>query len=94
MESDYIEEGWVRFRRVPCKEGHIDVWHGDQSDNPNRTERSYYNLNSSATYLRCNGSEWIHTRDLKVRGHYLYYLDMGDEFTADEIWAELTKKAR
>lgn len=91
MTQDYIEEGWVRFRRVACKEGHIDVWRGDSSDNPNHEERPTYNLNSSATYLRCNGSKWIHTNDLKHRGNYFYYLDMGDEFTADEIWQELTR---
>lgn len=90
MTQDYIEEGWVRFRRFACKEGHIDVWMGDASCNPNDEERPYYNLNSSATYLRCNGSKWIHRRDLKHKGNYFYYLDMGDEFTADEIWQELT----
>lgn len=92
MTKDYIEEGWVRFRRIPCKEGHLDVWSGDQSCDPNEAERPYYNLNSSATYLRCNGSKWINVRDMKVRGHYLSYLDMTPEFTADEIWKELTKQ--
>ena len=91
MTPDYIEEGWVRFRRVPCKEGHIDVWMGDSGSNPNDEERPYYNLNSFATYLRCNGSKWVHSRDLKHNGHYLPYLDMASEFTAEEIWSELNK---
>lgn len=93
MAEHYIEEGWVRFRRVPCKEGHIDVWMGDASCNPNHEYRPNYNLNSFATYLRCNGSKWIHKNDLKHRGNYLYYLDMASEFTADEIWVELTFKS-
>ena len=42
MTPDYIEEDWVKFRRVPCKEGHIDVWMGDAACNPNDEERPYY----------------------------------------------------
>lgn len=87
--EEMLEEGWVRFRRIPCKEGHIDIWQGDQSCDPNSAERPNFNLNSSATYLRCNDSEWVHSRDLRIRGHYLPYLDMAPEFTADEIWKEL-----
>lgn len=92
MSTDYIEEGWVRFRRITCKEGHIDLWHGDQSCDPNEPERPYHNLNSSATYLRCNGSKWVHVRGLAIRGHYLPYLDMNEEFTAEEIWQELNRE--
>jgi hypothetical protein len=87
---EMLEEGWVIFRRYLCKEGHIDVWHGDQSCDPNLPDRPHYNINTNTTYLRCNGSEWLNRKDLKVRNHYLSYLDMRTEFTAEEIWKELT----
>ena len=31
---EWLLEGWVKFRRHNCKEGFIDVWHGDSVDNP------------------------------------------------------------
>ena len=51
-----MQEGWVEFVRIPCKEGFIDVWHGDCAKNPNEAEKSRFNLNAFAKYFRLNGS--------------------------------------
>ena len=88
---EFLQEGWVRFRRHNCKEGFIDVWQGDSIDNPNNAEECRINLNSISVWIRCNNSEWISVRDLTKR-HYLPYLDMAEEFTAEEIWNEINRK--
>jgi hypothetical protein len=48
-------------------------------------------LNSSACYWRCNNSEWISDRELG-RSAVFTMLEMGEEFTAQEIWDELLKR--
>jgi hypothetical protein len=49
-----LSEKWFTFRRVLCKEGFIDWWQGDQANDPNKDELSYYNLNSTSTMFRLN----------------------------------------
>lgn len=93
MEVQTIEEGWVKFKRYPCKEGHIDVWSGDQSCDPNKPERPHFNLNTQTTYLRCNGSLWINKADLKLKKHYTSILFVRTEFTAVEIWNKITHES-
>lgn len=88
---EFLQEGWVKFRRHNCTEGFIDVWQGDMADNPNNEEKCWINLNSISVCIRCNNSEWISVRELPTR-HYLPYLDMAEEFTAEEIWKEINRK--
>jgi hypothetical protein len=89
---EFFEEGWVRFRRHYCKEGHLDVWNGDQSCDPNKLEKANYNLNMGVTYLRCNTGDWYNVKELNIKGHFLEYMDLITEFTADEIWKEFIFK--
>lgn len=88
QEPVFLEEGWVRFLRFMCKEGTLDRWQGDSINDPNLPEKSRLQLNSSATWWRCNGGSWINDRSLG-RHKILQYLDMCEEFTALEIWNEL-----
>lgn len=85
------EEGWVKFVRYSCKEGHIDRWTGDCINNPNNPTKSSLQLNSFVTYWRCNDSEWIHANEIG-RNNIYSLLEMREEFTAQEIWENLLNK--
>ena len=39
---EQLEEGWVKFTRIHCKEGYIDRWMGDCINNPNNIR--YYSI--------------------------------------------------
>ncbi len=85
-----LEEGWVKFIRIDCKEGWIDRWIGDCINNPNNPVKARINLNSSVTYYRCNVGQWVIDRDLG-RSQILELLSMREEFTSIEIWDELLR---
>jgi|JI10StandDraft_1071094.scaffolds.fasta_scaffold174386_5 hypothetical protein len=81
-----MQEGWVEFVRIPCKEGFIDVWHGDCAKNPNEAEKSRFNLNAFAKYFRLNGSgEWRRDYSFNTTFHQ-DIRDFRSEFTALELW--------
>ena len=81
-----LSEKWFTFRRIPCKEGFIDQWQGDQADDPNLEERPPYRLNSSSTMFRLNGKgSWIHPS--KVIGLHLDIIAGYPEmFSSDDLW--------
>ncbi len=91
LKQEILEEGWVKFTRWHCKEGYLDRWMGDCINNPNNPKKSQWQLNSFASYWRCNSGEWISDRDLG-RSEVFALLQMGEEFTAKEIWDELLKR--
>ena len=65
MEIENLTEGWVKFRRIPAGDGHLDCWTGDLADNPNNPKQSLQHLNSFAQYYRKNGKgEWKSSRDV------------------------------
>lgn len=84
-----IEEGWVKFRRVYCKEGFIDIWRGDSINNPNKSSKHSMQLNSTTEYYRlCGQEKWYNKRDFKqslISDLTLY----GPMFSAKEIWYNL-----
>ncbi len=90
MENELLEEGWVKFLRFPCKEGHIDRWMGDCIDNPNKPTRNRMCLNSSATYYRFNDGKWYNGRGFKGILEILVKHIRG-LLTADEIFKETYK---
>jgi hypothetical protein len=45
INPEYLQEGWVKFSRVSCVEGCIDVWYGDCAHNPNSEIKPHWNLN-------------------------------------------------
>lgn len=85
MTVENKQERWVKFRRIHCKEGYIDVWNGDSADHPDNPEKSRIHLNSTAQMYRTNGSVWTDYRDLPG---ILGLLTMGEVFSATEIWNE------
>jgi hypothetical protein len=85
MKTEFLEEGWVKFRRHQCKEGFIDYWMGDSINNPNESTKSRLQLNSSTAYFRLNGGKWINRREFSSEIH-TYLLLLSDECTATEIW--------
>ena len=91
LKQEILEEGWVKFTRWHCKEGYLDIWTGDCINNPNNPTKSQWQLNSFASYWRCNSGEWISDKDLG-RSEVFALLQMGEEFTAKEIWDELLKR--
>jgi hypothetical protein len=91
MTKETIEEGWLKFTRIHCKEGFIDRWMGDCINHPNNPEKSRLQLNMMVTYYRLNGGEWISDRDFG-RSILITLLPMGEEFTAQEIWDEVLRQ--
>jgi len=89
MKPEQMQEGWVSFKRYPCKEGHIDIWRGDCNSDPNDPSKAHLNLNSFAVYMRCNGGKWIHSRYLGGGRELIWWTPLRLGFTAEEIWEEL-----
>lgn len=88
MQKVLLEEGWVKFTRIYCKEGFIDVWTGDAYHNPNDKVKSKWCINSFAVYVRLNGEgEWVKPKTRTIRG---YIEDCKDNTTAKEIFKTLT----
>ena len=84
-KPERLEEGWVKFTRYYCKEGHIDCWNGDMINNPNNPTKGQWQLNAFTQFFRYNNGKWINSRDLRATQGLL---SMVDEFTAEEIWNE------
>jgi hypothetical protein len=82
---EMLEEGWVKFTRHYCKEGHIDCWNGDSINNPNNPSKSQWQLNSFVQFFRCNDGKWVNRMDLRSTQGLLL---MSEHFTAEEIWNE------
>lgn len=89
MKPEQMQEGWVSFKRYPCKSGHIDIWRGDCNSDPNEPNKAHLNLNSFAVYMRCNGGKWIHSRYLGGGRELIWWTPLRLGFTAEEIWEEL-----
>jgi len=89
MKPEQMQDGWVSFKRYPCKQGHIDIWRGDCNSDPNEPNKAHLNLNSFAVYMRCNGGKWIHSRELGGGRELIWWTPLRLGFTADEIWEEL-----
>lgn len=85
MKSERLTEKWFTFTRIYCKQGHIDMWSDDCSNNPNEVTKTNYNLNLSITYFRLNGNgEWITKNDLK--GLFEDINTYHTLFTSNELW--------
>lgn len=85
MKSELISEKWFTFRRLYCKEGYIDYWSGDCSNDPNLDTKPNYNLNSTISMFRLNGvGSWIDKNLL--RGLFEDINNYSDGFTSDELW--------
>lgn len=81
-----LSEKWFTFRRIPCKEGSIDMWQGDQANDPNRDEKSQYNLNSGSTMFRLNGEgQWVHKLELVGLDHDIMQ-GYPEIFSASDLW--------
>ena len=90
INPEQLQEGWVKFSRIPCVEGCIDVWYGDCAHNPNSEIKPQWNLNGFRTYIRLDGrGEWF-SNDYR-RGMKSFVGDMAEQFTSQEIWNELSK---
>jgi hypothetical protein len=85
-----IEEGWVKFSRIPCVEGCIDVWYGDCAHNPNNKERPQWNLNGFSTFIRLNGEGNWYPNEYRT-GIKSFVGEMAEVFTSQEIWVEISK---
>lgn len=86
-----LSEGWVDFYRYHCKEGFIDRWMGDCINDPNNPTKHNMQLNTVASYWRCDGGKWVSDREIG-RNEMFPLLQMGEVFTAQEIWNELLIK--
>lgn len=85
IRIERLEERWFSFRRIYCMEGSIDVWQGDQADDPNNEDKSWINLNSSSTFFRLNGEDrWIHATHLRGIQEDVYAYWEG--FSAKDLW--------
>lgn len=83
---EFISEGWVRFRRIYCREGFIDSWQGDSINDPNNESKSNLQLNSFTTYYRLNGGGlWCNKRDFS-RDFLECVFAFSPDYPAKEIW--------
>lgn len=90
LEVEQLEEKWYKFLRFHCKEGWVDRWMGDCASNPNDDNKSGVNLNTTATYWRCDNGEWVNDYNLdRVQLYNLY--EFREEFTSKEIWEYVSK---
>ena len=82
---------WVKYQRVECKEGFIDVWYGDSANNPNNDEEMSYCLNTMKTFFRLNGKdEWIESSSFN--NYFKNFLCKNKEnMTSNEIWNQYLK---
>ena len=90
INPEQLQEGWVKFSRIPCVEGCIDVWYGDCAHNPNSEIKPQWNLNSFRTYVRLNGKGKWFSNDYR-RGLKSFTMEMGEVSTSQEIWNEISK---
>lgn len=90
VKFENLQEGWVKFTRIPCVEGCIDVWYGDCAHNPNIKIEPRLCLNSFATFIRLNGEGEWYPNDYR-RGIKGFTGEMAEEFTSQEIWDEISK---
>jgi hypothetical protein len=86
---EYLNEGWIKFQRHPCKVGFIDVWIGDSADNPNNPTKMNYNLNSFSKAYRLNGKgEWKYDLPFGKKQELEGLLNiMRDVCSSEEIWS-------
>lgn len=88
MKKEQLQEGWVDFLRLHCKEGFIDRWQGDSAHDPNKEKKHPLCVNSFTSYYRLNGEgEWVHKAEFENR-FFSDLLDCREDFTAEEIWSE------
>lgn len=81
-----LKEGWVEFTRIPCQKGSIDRWVGDCINDPNKKDRSPYQLNTFATFYRLNRKgKWLSSRDFG-RDFMIAIGQLKDSYSAQEIW--------
>ena len=86
MNIQQSSEKWYKFTRFHCKEGYIDVWVGDQANNPNSDNKSNMNLNTTSYYIRLNNGIWLSEYENFKRNFHLELIELHQEFTAEEIW--------
>jgi hypothetical protein len=90
VNFENIQEGWVKFSRIPCVEGCVDVWYGDCAYNPNSEIEPRWSLNSFTTFIRLNGEgEWFPNG--YRRGIKGFVGEMAEVYTSQEIWDEISK---
>ena len=83
------EENGVIFYRHHCKEGFIDRWMGDASQDPNQPLKKVdFQLNSYRVMFRLNGKGEWESRGNWKHGFTNYLLDNCETKTAEEIWNE------
>ncbi len=86
---EILQEGWVKFSRIHCTAGFIDVWYGDCAHNPNSEAEPRWCLNSTASFIRLDGKdEWV---GIDYRGIKSFVGTKAEKFTSQEIWNEIEK---
>lgn len=84
MNVEKLQEDWVKFQRIHCTQGHIDVFISNSSDNPNEDSPRLQHTNGIGTWYRLNSKEWIpkyYHPDLQS-----LLITFSDIATANEIW--------
>jgi len=80
-----LKYNWTTIKRFHCKEGYIDKWTGDMSDDPENINALPYSLNSFITLYRLNDGEWIERLKSSTKSS-LYDDETRKLFTATEIF--------
>lgn len=81
---EHLEEGWVRFTRHYFKTGHIDVYQGDQGENPNLDKRPNISLNAFLDWFRLD-DKWLPADHFK-KGFLDNIIEFKDLNTAENFW--------
>ena len=84
-QVEHLEERLFSFRRLHCMEGSIDLWTGDQADDPNLDYKSNIHINSSSVFFRLNGKgKWVNHRNLHGLLNDVHEYHAG--FSAKDLW--------
>lgn len=87
-----MQEGWVEFRRIDCKEGFVDHFISDSACNPNILKKPTYHVNTYETYFRLNGKgKWINKHFFKY-GFWSVVVNEPLEHNAEMLWEDYLKE--
>lgn len=83
-KTEILQEGWLHFRRLHCREGFIDIWSGDEVEDPNQDTQSEDSGFYITSWYRLNGEgKWFNKKEFF---DILSCLELGTEKSAQDIW--------
>lgn len=86
-----FQEKWFTYKRIYCRDGHIDFMYDDILNDPNNDAKSNITASSIVTYVKCDDMPWEKLRDIGGFGFIEYLMKNRDLMSANEIWNNIHK---